>query len=73
MCPRCGTVKPPNLAGELHAHKGRRSAAFVPRMTRVPLYPVEQGDVENAIDWLDDRWRGDVYVPDELLPLVAVA
>jgi hypothetical protein len=23
--------------------------------------------------WLDDHWRGGVFVPDELLPLVAVA
>jgi hypothetical protein len=35
--------------------------------------PVEQGDVDTAIGWLDDHWRGDVYVPDELLPLVTAA
>jgi hypothetical protein len=73
VCPRCGTVKPPGLVGELHAHKGRRSAAFVPRMTRVPLYPVEPADVDGAIGWLEENWRGDVYVPDELLPLVTAA
>lgn len=42
-------------------------------MVRQPLYPVEQGDVDNAIGWLDDHWRGGVFVPDELMPLVAVA
>lgn len=41
-------------------------------MVRQPLYPVEQGDVDNAIGWLDDHWRGGVFVPDELMPLVAV-
>jgi hypothetical protein len=73
VCPRCGTVKPPNLVGELHQHSNRKSAAFVARMTRVPLYPVEERDVEGAIGWLDEHWRGGVFVPDELLPLVAVA
>jgi hypothetical protein len=42
-------------------------------MTRVPLYPVAECDVDDAIVWLDDHWRGGVFVPDELLPLVAVA
>jgi hypothetical protein len=29
--------------------------------------------VAEAIAWLDERWRGGVFVPDELLPLVAAA
>jgi hypothetical protein len=29
--------------------------------------------VEEAIRRLDERWRGGVFVPDELLPLVAAA
>ena len=45
---------------------------FVARMVRMPLYPVER-HVDGAIVWLDDHWRGGVFVPDELLPLVAVA
>jgi hypothetical protein len=39
----------------------------------LPLYPVRERDVDDAIGWLDDHWRGGVFVPDELLPLVAVA
>jgi hypothetical protein len=35
----------------------------------VPL-EVDPKRVEEAVGWLDGRWRGDVYVPDELLPLV---
>ena len=73
VCPRCGTVKPPNLVGELHTHQNRKSATFIARMTRVPLYPVRPRDVDDAIVWLDDHWHGGVFVPDELLPLVAVA
>jgi hypothetical protein len=26
-----------------------------------------------ALAWLEQHWRGGVYVPDELLPLVSVA
>ena len=29
--------------------------------------------VEEAIAWLDERWRGGVFVLDELLPLVEPA
>jgi hypothetical protein len=73
VCPKCGTVKPPNLVGELHVHQNRKGTAFVARMTRLPLYPVRVCDVDAAIVWLDEHWRGGVFVPDELLPLVAVA
>ena len=73
VCPKCRAVKAPALVGELHTHAGRKSSAFVARMVRVPLYPVEQRDVDGAIVWFDDHWIGEPYVPDELLPLVAVA
>jgi hypothetical protein len=54
-------------------HGNRKTATFIARMTRVPLYPDEQRDVDGAICWLDEHRRGEPYVPDELLPLVAVA
>ena len=73
VCPRCLAVQAPSFVGELHAHGNRKSAAFVARMVRVPLYPVAERDVDGAIEWLDANWRGGVFVPDELLPLVAVA
>jgi hypothetical protein len=73
VCPRCNAVQPPGFVGELHSHTGRKSAAFVARMVRVPLYPVEQADVDGAIGWLDDHWHGGVFVPDELLPLATAA
>ena len=49
VCPKCRAVKPPALVGELHSHNGRGAVVFVPRMVRVPLYPVEDGDVDGAI------------------------
>jgi hypothetical protein len=42
-------------------------------MVRVPLYPVEQREIDGAVGWLDEHWRGGVFVPDELLPLVSAA
>jgi hypothetical protein len=29
--------------------------------------------VEDALAWLEEQWHGEPYIPDELLPLVAVA
>jgi hypothetical protein len=73
VCPKCGVVKAPGLVGELQRHPNRRSSAFVARMVRVPLYPVAERSVEDAIAWFEERWRGGVFVPDELLPLVSAA
>jgi hypothetical protein len=36
----------------------------------VPL-EVRAEVVEDAIAWLDEQWQGDVFVPDELLPLIS--
>lgn len=73
VCPNCNVVKPPALVGELHHHPYRKSSAFVARMVRVPMYPVEQVDVDGALVWFDENWQGEPYVPDELLPLVTAA
>jgi hypothetical protein len=63
---------PSRGAGELHLH-GRKHVVLVARIVRVPLYPVDERHVTAAAAWLDQHWRGEVYVPEELLPLVAVA
>jgi hypothetical protein len=63
VCPKCGVVKPPQLVGELPIHQNRKTTPFVARMTRVPLYPVQPRDVADAIAWLDEHWRGGVFVP----------
>jgi hypothetical protein len=72
VCPACDRVAPPDEVGEIHRH-GRKHVVLVARMVRVPLYPVERRDVDGALEWFDGHWRGGVFVPDELLPLVAVA
>jgi hypothetical protein len=55
VCPKCGRVAAPAAVGEVHRH-GSKSVLLVARMVRVPLYPVEQRDVDGAIVWLDDHW-----------------
>ena len=42
--------------GQLHTHK-QRGVVLVARMTREPLFPVEQRNVDGALDWLDEHWR----------------
>jgi hypothetical protein len=74
VCSKCGKVGDPHLVGELHRHPHRKSAAYAPRMVRVPLFPVEPRQLEDAVVWLDERWRDPgPYLPDELLPLVSAA
>jgi hypothetical protein len=71
-CPRCHGVTSPEHVGQLHKH--RRAVALVPRMIRVPLFPVAEVDVERAVSWLDEHWgSGAVTLPDELRDVAAVA
>ena len=69
--PRCHGVTSPEHVGQLHKH--RRAVALVPRMIRVPLYPVAAVDVERAVRWLDEHWGDAVFIPDELRDVAAVA
>jgi len=43
----------------------------VPRVLRVVPAEVQPELVEQGIEWLDSNWQGEVFVPNELLPLVA--
>jgi len=57
-----------------HFHRhGSKSVALVPCVLRVVSAEVRAELVEEAIDWLDERWRGEPFIPDELLPLVSAA
>jgi hypothetical protein len=47
------------------------NVALVPRIRRMTSPDLDDEHVASAIAWLDERWRGDPYVPDEFLPLVA--
>lgn len=71
-CPRCRGVVPIWSSKNFHRHGGR-NVALAPRVLRVVPLEVRAELVEQAIGWLDDNWRGGVFVPDELLPLVEAA
>jgi hypothetical protein len=58
VVPSAGTVKLANLVGELHVHQNRKGATLIARMSREPLFPVEQRNVDRAVEWLDVHWRG---------------
>ena len=52
---------------------GSRAVTLQGRMVRVPLFPVEQADMELAIRWLDQHWCGGGVHPHELRDVAAVA
>jgi hypothetical protein len=70
-CSSCDGVAPPEHVGGLHTH-GRTVTVLHSRMVRVPLLPVEDVDVDIAVDWLEAHWAGGVFVPTELLGVAAV-
>lgn len=70
QCPRCRGVVPTWSSVNFHKH-GHSNVAVVPRVVRVVHGQVRTQSVEDAIDWLERSWRGEVFVPDELLPAVA--
>jgi hypothetical protein len=67
--PTCGWTTNAWASVNFHTH-GRRHVAVVPKMIRVVGPDVRPKLVDAAIEWLDERWRGEVFLPDELLPLV---
>ena len=70
--PRCNGVVPVWSSTNFHEHDGK-NVALPPCVLRVVPLEVRAELVEQAIAWLDERWRGGVFVPDELLPLVVAA
>lgn len=72
ICPRCQKEAPPHLEGELHRH-GQTSVAFVARTVRRPLSrsAIRPENVTAGIGWLDQNFRGEPFIPDDLLPLAA--
>jgi len=69
-CPRCRGVMPSWWSGNFHKH-GHSNVAVVPRVVRVVRGEVRTQSVDDAVTWLERNWRGEVFVPDELLPAVA--
>ncbi len=72
VCPRCLGQTAAWSSINFHKHGGK-NVALAPRVLRVVSNQVRPEVVEAAIVWLDERWRGGVFVPDELLPLVSSA
>jgi hypothetical protein len=70
--PRCESRVDIWSSTTTHRH-GRKNVSLVPRVVRVVPKQVRPVLVAVALAWLEQHWRGGVYVPDELLPLVSVA
>jgi hypothetical protein len=71
-CTRCDWTTHAWSSVNFHQH-GRRHVALVPRMLRMTSPQLRPELVDVAIGWLDERWHGGVFIPDELLPLVTTA
>jgi hypothetical protein len=69
-CPRCNGTVEVWASANFHRH-GHKNIALVPRVLRIIPLDVSAQLVDEAIAWLDERWQGAVFIPDELLGLVA--
>ena len=73
QCPRCHAVYPAwHQSQNFHKH-GHTNVAVVPRVLMVRKGGVSDEMVDAAVDWLEQHWRGAVFVPDELMGLGDVA
>lgn len=68
-CPRCRQVDSSKYAGTLHKH-GQRTVTLVYKTVRVQRL-VDREVLSEAIDWLEHNFRGEPFVPDDLLEMVA--
>jgi hypothetical protein len=69
-CPRCKAIIPTTRSANFHKH-GHSNVAIVPKMVRVTHADVREPVVADAVDWLEAHWQGPLFIPDELLPVVA--
>lgn len=72
VCPRCDARVDVWSSTAFHTH-GRKRVALVARVVRVVPEQVRPELVAVALAWLDEHWRGGVFIPAELAPLVGVA
>jgi hypothetical protein len=77
VCPHCwdtlrkrGESWPAHSSQLTHHHPSKGRIPLVPRSVRRVSQAVEPESVEEAIEWLDDRWVGDVFVPDDVLSVM---
>jgi len=55
-----------------HKH-GHSNVGVVPRIVRIADPGVEDERVDEAVGWLEAEWKGEPYVPDDLLSTVTTA
>ena len=68
--PHCEATWPTWVTLSFHQH-GRQHVPLVPRAIRQVNPVVDRVQVQDAFAWLEDRWLGEVYLPDELAHLAA--
>ena len=68
--PRCEVTYPSWHDIAFHRH-GHRHVQLVPKVVRTINPCVDRVQVSVAIGWLEGNWRGEVFLPDELVHLAA--
>lgn len=68
----CGPIRFSGEARVVSRPLARRNEFSLPASKSRSSIRRAAREVDRAIGWLDVNWRGGVFVPDELLPLVAV-
>ena len=77
VCPHCwDTLKkrtewwPPHLGPDFHRHGGK-TVSLVLRPVRRISQAIRPECVEQAVAWIDDHFRGEPFVPDDVLAVMA--
>lgn len=73
VCPKCGRIAPAALIGEFCKH-GKPYAKAVTRIAAIQKRTsaaVRPELVTAGVGWLDDNWRGEPFIPDDLLARAA--
>jgi hypothetical protein len=71
-CTRCDWTTNAWASTSFHRH-GHKNVALVPRVLRLTSPQLQPALVEDAIAWLDERWQGGVFIPDDLLGVLAAS
>lgn len=70
ICPRCSREYPPAAEGMLHKH-GPKTVTLVPRVIRKTSLAIRPELVQQAVRWIETRFQGEPFIPDELLVFAA--
>lgn len=76
VCPHCwDSLKrrdefwAPHAGPDFHRHAGRSVATVIRPVRRVSA-AVDPRLVSEAVDWLEERWTGEPFIPDDVLTVV---